>query len=342
MIYGPLLDKYGRKKPLLVGLCIYLVASLFCAYTKSADNLIILRFIQALGSCSGMVAGRAMVRDFYAPREAAKVFSLLMLVVGISPILAPSVGAFVLTHYEWHGIFIVLTLIALIILLGTIFILPESYKGNTALSLKPKHITQNYWEVFRNPLFLTYSLVGGIAASGLYAYLAGSPFVLQNLYGLSEAQYGMAFAFVASALILATQLNRFLLNHFSSETISKRACLFQATVGLIMLIITLSGGMSLSILIASIFLFLCGQGFIFPNTSALALTPFDKQAGSASALLGCMQMGFGAISSALVSILHNHTVIPMVSVMAGCSMLSLLIFLSFPKWLAKKSPLKII
>lgn len=331
LIYGPLLDKYGRKKPLIVGFLIYIIASILCAYTKEVNHLIFLRFMQALGSCSGMVASRAMVRDLFEPREGAKVFSLLMLVVGISPIVAPSVGAFVLASFDWHIIFIILAILAFIILLGVIFILPESYKGNKEMSLRPQHIISGFWRVFINPTFILYAAVGGFASSGLYAYLAGSSFVLQNLFGLSESQYGMVFGIVASSLIIATQFNRLLLNRWQSEDISKKASLFQAISGVLLVILALSGWINLYALIGLICLFLCAQGFIFPNTSALALAPFGKLAGSASALLGCIQMALGAITSALVSYFHNETVLPMVSVMCFGALVSFLIYTFLPK-----------
>ncbi|WP_223857654.1 multidrug effflux MFS transporter [Sphingobacterium micropteri] len=326
LIYGPLLDKFGRKKPLLIGLVIYMVASILCAYTKEPNHLIFLRFIQALGSCSGMVASRAMVRDIFEPREAAKVFSMLMLVIGISPILAPSVGAFVLTNFDWHIIFIILALLALLIFLGVIFILPESYQGNKKMSLHPKYIITDFWQVFRNPTFLLYAAVGGFASSGLYAYLSGSPFVLQQLFGLSEAQYGAAFALVASSLIVATQLNRVFLNKWNSEGISKKASLLQASVGILLVAITLVGGMNLYILLVLICLFLCSQGFIFPNTSALALAPFSRLAGIASALLGCIQMALGALTSASVSYFHNGSMVPMVAVMCASATIACVIY----------------
>ncbi|HLT86151.1 MAG TPA: multidrug effflux MFS transporter [Sphingobacterium sp.] len=326
LIYGPLLDKFGRKKPLLFGLVIYIVASILCAYTKEPDHLIFLRFMQALGSCSGMVASRAMVRDIFEPREAAKVFSMLMLVIGISPILAPSIGAFVLTNFDWHIIFVILAVLAFFILLSVIFILPESYQGNKEMSLRPRYIITDFWQVFRNPTFLLYAAVGGFASSGLYAYLSGSPFVLQRLFGLSEAQYGAAFALVASSLILATQLNRVLLNRWNSEAISKKASFLQASAGILLVIITLAGGMNLYILLGLICLFLCSQGFIFPNTSALALAPFGRLAGIASALLGCIQMALGALTSASVSYFHNGSMVPMVAVMFASASIAYLIY----------------
>jgi len=325
IIYGPLLDRFGRKVPLIVGLVIYIAASVSCALTNSADNLIVYRFVQALGSCGGMVASRAMVRDFFGPAESAKVFSMLMLVIGISPILAPTVGSFVMSHWDWHGIFVVLAFITTGILAAVIFYLPESQGPNPDLSLLPRPITRSYWQVFRNRQFITYAFAGGLASSGLYAYLAGSPFVMITLYGLNESQYGIVFALIASALITASQLNRYLLTKYSSAHIAKIALIVQSSIGLLLAGLCFAGHINLYILVALIFLFLGSQGFVFPNTSALALGPFSKLAGSASALLGSLQMACGALTSAMVSYFHNGTTVPMAAVMAGCASLAMLI-----------------
>ncbi|WP_164108000.1 MULTISPECIES: multidrug effflux MFS transporter [Sphingobacterium] len=327
IIYGPLLDRFGRKKPMIIGLIIYIIASVFCVFTKDIESLILLRFLQALGSCAGMVASRAMVQDYYEPREAARVFSLLMLVVAISPILAPSAGAFLMEHLDWHYIFITLCAIGTLIITGTVFFLPESYKGNPDFSLLPPAIIRQYWSVFINRTFISYCLIGAIASAGLYAYLAGSSFIIQELYGLSKKEYGLVFAFVASALILATQLNRWLLKRWTMSEISKIANMGQALVGLAMLLCLWTQTLDLQILIALVFGYLLCQGFIFPNTSAMALSPFKDTAGSASALLGCLQMGLGALSSGIVSLFHDGTETPMLLVMCSCACIALLIHL---------------
>lgn len=327
LIYGPLLDRFGRKKPLIIGLLIYIGTSLLCVFTRDIDSLILLRFLQALGSCAGMVASRAMVQDYYEPRESARVFSLLMLVVAISPILAPSAGAFLLEHFDWHYIFISLFAIGILIIIGTLFFLPESYKGNPDFSLLPPAIIRQYWGVFINRTFISYCLTGSIASAGLYAYLAGSSFIIQDLYGLSKKEYSVVFAFVASALIVATQLNRWLLKRWTMSEISRVANIAQALVGLAMLLCVWTHTINLQILTGLIFGYLLCQGFIFPNTSAMALSPFKHAAGSASALLGCLQMGLGALSSGIVSYFHNGTEAPMLLVMCSCACIALLIHL---------------
>lgn len=325
LIYGPLLDRYGRKKPLLIGLTIYIGATFLCIFTRDIEHLILLRFFQALGSCAGMVAARAMIQDYYEPREAARVFSLLMLVIAISPILAPSAGAFLMNHLDWHYIFVSLLVIGTFILLATYFKLPESYPGNKDFSLRPAAITKNFWTVFTNRTFLSYSMVGSIASSGLYAYLAGSSFVMQEQYGLTQSEYGLAFAFVASAMVVATQINRIILKRWTSPQISRIANIWQALVALVLFGFLVSDLLTFPIMLGLIFCYLLGHGFIFPNTSAMALSPFKTLAGSASALLGCIQMAIGAVTSGLVSFFHNNTAYPMICVMAVAAAGSLII-----------------
>jgi len=331
IIYGPLLDRFGRKRPLIVGLLIYIAASVGCALTQSADTLITLRFIEALGSCGGMVAARAMVRDYFPPTETAKIFSMLMLVIGISPILAPTLGGLIIHSLGWHAIFVLLSVITFFILLGVIILLPESSKPNPNVSLKPAPILKNFWEVFKNPDFLVYGIAGGTASSGLYAYLSGSPFVMMEIFGLNEKQYGWVFGFIAAGLITTSQINNFMLKYYRSEHIAKFALLAQAIVGITLLVLTLTNNANLYNVIILIFCFLACQGFVFPNTSALALNPFSVLAGSASALLGSIQLGIGAIASALVAALHNDTMLPMVGMMAACATISIAILLLAPK-----------
>lgn len=330
LIYGPLLDRYGRKTPLLVGLCIYVCSSIGCALIDSADSLVALRFVQALGSCAGMVSARAMVRDFFPPQEAAKVFSWLMLVIGVSPVLAPTIGSYIMQVGSWQGIFIVLAGVGIMVFIAVILFLPPAKQPDKSISLRPKAVIRTFLNVLSVRQFLSYAFAGALASSGLYAYLAGSPFVMTNLYGLTEKQYGFVFALIATALIIATQINRVLLNRVSSERIAKSALFLQCLLGVSMAVLTAVGWINLPLLITFIFLFLGCQGFVFPNTSALSLIPFKKLAGSASAMLGCIQMGMGAISSALVSYFHNLTAVPMTSIMALCALSSLLIIMTAP------------
>ena len=324
-LYGPLIDRFGRKRPLYFGLSVYLLTSVGCAMASSINALIVLRFLQALGSCAGMVTSRAMVRDLFAVKDNAKVFSLLMLVVGVSPIIAPTLGGYLTAALGWRYIFILLALIVAGILAGVYFTLPETRPPDTSLSLKPVPIIKNFVAVMKDPQFYTYAFTGAVASAGLYAYIAGSPYVFMELFKVSEKQYGWIFALVAMGLIGASQLNSVLLKAYESRQIIKVALLCQTVTGLLLFTGTATGLLDLFSTIFFIFIFLCCQGFTFPNSSALSLAPFSKNAGSASALLGGIQMSIGAFTSAVVSVLHNHTALPMTGVMACCATLSFII-----------------
>ena len=324
-LYGPLIDRFGRKRPLYFGLSVYLLTSVGCAMASSVNALIVLRFLQALGSCAGMVTSRAMVRDLFAVKDNAKVFSLLMLVVGVSPIIAPTLGGYLTAALGWRYIFILLALIVAGILAGVYFTLPETRPPDTSLSLKPVPIIKNFVAVMKDPQFYTYAFTGAVASAGLYAYIAGSPYVFMELFKVSEKQYGWIFALVAMGLIGASQLNSVLLKAYESRQIIKVALLCQTVTGLLLFTGTATGLLDLFSTIFFIFIFLCCQGFTFPNSSALSLAPFSKNAGSASALLGGIQMSIGAFTSAVVSVLHNHTALPMTGVMACCATLSFII-----------------
>ncbi|AEW00422.1 Bcr/CflA family drug resistance efflux transporter [Niastella koreensis] len=318
-IYGPLLERYGRKKPLYAGLTIYLLASLGCALAASVQALIALRLLQALGGCVGMVAARAMVRDLFEVKENAKVFSTLMLVVAVSPIVAPTAGGYVTAILGWRWVFALLMIVNAFILAGIYFLLPESKKPDPNFSLKPRPIIKSFTSIIVHPQFYTYALTASISAAGMYAYISGSPSVFMDLFHVSEKQYGWIFALIAMGLIGSSQINSVLLRTYTSEQIIRIALACQTFVGLVMVTLTLLGFSELFITIFLIFLFLCCQGFTFPNASALSLAPFGHNAGSASALLGGIQMSIGACTSALVSVFQNNTALPMTGVMACCA-----------------------
>lgn len=328
LFYGPLLDRFGRKKPLYFGIGLYLISSIGCTLAQSVESLILFRFLQALGGCVGMVAARAMIRDLFPVSEIAKVFSLLMLVIGVSPLLAPTMGGYITALLGWQYVFITLTIMSALILAAIHFALPESRKPDKTISLKPKPILKSYLKVLKHPQFLTYTLTGSIAASGLYAYIAGSPYIFMEIFKVTEQQYGWIFALIAVGIIGASQLNSILLRRFMSEDIIVAALLCQAATGILLVIGAWSGQTGLYSTIFLIFIFLCCQGFTFPNSSALALTPFSKNAGSASALMGSIQMALGASASIIVSVLNSRSAVPMTGTMAFCAVSSVLVLLA--------------
>lgn len=327
MLLGPLLDRYGRKRPLFGGLTIYILSSIGCAFAPTIEVLIVLRFFQAAGGCVGIVAPRAIIRDVFPVKESAKIFSMLILILGVSPIIAPTAGGYFTAHFGWHSIFIILSILTFLILLAVIFYLPESKQPDPTFSLKPRPILASFKKVITNPQFYTYSLTGAMASAGLYAYLAGSPFVFMDLYHVTGQHYGWIFALIAAGLITSSQLNNILLRKHTSGQIIRASLSLQCIIVLILVLGTYNSWLGLYGTITCIFFYLCCQGFSFPNSSALSMAPFTKEAGSASALMGSIQMALGAGASALVGFLSNGTAIPMTTVMAGCSVTAVIILM---------------
>lgn len=336
-IYGPLLERFGRKKPLYAGLIVYLFASIACAAAASVNSLILFRLLQALGGCAGMVASRAMVRDLFSVEENAKIFSTLMLVVAVSPIIAPTLGGYITSAFGWRYVFGALILVNVVIMIGVYFLLPESKKPDPGFSLAPSSIIKNFLSIIRHPEFYTYALTASVSYGGLTAYVSGSPNVFMELYHVSEKHYGWIFALISIGIIGASQVNTLLLRWHRSEQIVKIALFCQSMIGITAALLAFFAWGNLYLTIFFIFLFLACQGLIFPNASALSLASFGHSAGNASALLGALQMGIGAGSSALVSVLQNGTVLPMSGVMALTSFTALIVFLLGRRTLARRA-----
>ncbi|WP_158799464.1 multidrug effflux MFS transporter [Pedobacter sp. L105] len=323
LLYGPLLDRFGRKKPLYIGLILYIIASIGCAYATDINTLIFLRCVQAIGSCAAAVASIAMVRDLFPVSENAKVFALLMLVVGASPMIAPTVGGYVTTAFGWHSVFYVLMLLGIINLVASIFGLEDKYEPDLTISLKPKPILINFMTVVKEPQFYTYAITGGVAFSGLFAYVAGSPLLFMDIFAVKEETYGWIFAFLSIGLIGSSQLNTLMLKRYSSEQVIFAALTCQSITGVIFLAGSFNGWFGLPATIFLLFIFLSCLGFSSPNTSALSMAPFTKNAGSASALMGAVQMGLGTLASVGVSLFDTRSSLPMVAIMASTSLIAL-------------------
>ncbi|GAA0881156.1 multidrug effflux MFS transporter [Algoriphagus jejuensis] len=325
LFYGPLLDKYGRKKPLYIGLGIYVLASVGCALSQSVENLIVMRFLQAIGGCAGMVSAQAIVRDIFPVEKTAQALSLLTLVIAVSPMIAPTVGGFVTTFYNWHWVFIILAGLTLLIWLGAMTILPNGAEPDPEVSLKPSKVWKNYGIVLQNRQFLVYMLVGGLAGAAPLVYIVSSADVFMNIYQVSEQTYGWIFAILAFAMIGSTQLNHLLLNKYKSQQIINFSMHYQVFTGLLLIIGIFAQVLNVYALVGLMFLFLTAHGLNSPNTAALSLAPFARNAGSAAALLGSARMAIGGMVSGIVSMFHSGTAMPMVIGMAACSLAGFII-----------------
>ena len=325
LLYGPLLDRFGRKKPLFIGLMVYILASLGCVYVTDIDSFIFLRFIQAIGSCAATVASVAMVRDLFPVKDIPKVFSLLMLVLGLSPMLAPTIGGYVTQDFGWHIVFFILFCMGIAILIASQVGLPNSYKPDISISLKPKPIISNFLKVLKEPQFYTYAFTGAIAFSGLFTYVAASPIIFMDIYHVDAKTYGWIFAFMSVSFIGSSQLNSVLLKRFSSEQMIFAALILQSLITIVFLILSVNNLLGLYTTIVMLFLFLGCLGISNPNTAGLTMAPFAKNAGSASALMGAIQLGLGALASFAVGIFVKDSVAPMVLIMTVTTIIAFVV-----------------
>lgn len=325
LIYGPIIDRYGRIKPLIIGLIIFVIASLGCALSPDIYSLIILRLFLALGGCVGMVASRAIIRDRFDDDDIPKAYSSLILVMGVAPIIAPTIGGYISSSLGWEYIFYVLALIGLILIFVVKQFLQESKSRDLEVSLNFKKVSISYYKVLIHPEFLLNGIAGSLVMAGMFAYIAGSPFVFMELFGLDEKMYGWMFGLNAVAFIGGSQVNRLLLKRFKSPGLTYYISMASMILSLISLVLIFIFDLPLIAIQVFLFIFMLLSGILSPNTSAMAVTPFLKNAGVASALIGSLRMAFGAIASLTLSFLHNETYFPMLLFIIACSIGAFLI-----------------
>ncbi|MNP99840.1 Bicyclomycin resistance protein [compost metagenome] len=325
LLYGPLLDRFGRKKPLFIGTLVYILASLGCVFVADIDTFIALRFIQAIGSCAATVASVSMVRDLFPVKDIPKVFSMLMLVVGLSPMLAPTIGGYVTEYYGWHTVFFILMCIGIVILVAAQIVLPNTYEPDVSISLKPKPIIAEFISIIKVPQFYTYAFAGSIAFSGLFVYVAASPILFMDIFEVGPKIYGWIFAFMSLSFIIASQLNSLLLRKFTSEQMIFGALISQSVISVVFLVLVMNDILELYGTITMMFLFLACLGISNPNTAGLTLAPFSRNAGSASALMGAIQLGLGAFASFLVGVFVKDSMVPMVAIMTCTTVIAFII-----------------
>jgi MFS transporter, DHA1 family, multidrug resistance protein len=321
LFYGPFADRYGRKPPLYYGLTLYIAASAGCALAPGIGSLIGLRFLQAVSGCAGMVVARAVVRDLYDRQESARVFSLLLMVMGIAPVLAPLAGGFLLTWLGWRSIFWILALFGVACLLAVKFWLPETIPRDIA-RVPLSSALANYTGLLVDRRYVGYALSGGFGQAGMFAYISGSPFVFIDLYGVPAHAYGWLFGLNAVGIIAFTQANRRLLLRYDADLVLDKANLANFLFCLVLLTLVATNAAGLALILVPLFFVVSLRGLTFPNASAGAMAPFPEKAGSASALLGSVQFAIAAVASAAVGFFHNGTAVPMAAVMGTCGVLA--------------------
>jgi DHA1 family bicyclomycin/chloramphenicol resistance-like MFS transporter len=316
LVAGPISDTLGRRRPLLAGLAAYMATSLLCAFAPSVWVLLALRLVQGGAGAAGIVIARAIVRDLHEGVEAARFFAMLMLVAGLAPILAPIAGGQLLHVTDWRGIFVVLAAIGAALLLAAWWILAETlaegherHGGGLVATL---HV---FGGLLRDRPFMGYVLSAGLTFAAMATYISGSPFVLQDIHGVSPQLFSLLFAINAGGIMLASQLSRKLVAVHGPRRLLDAGVTIGAAGG-IGVLVSVVAGLGLGGLLPSLFVMVSSIGLVLPNSAALALADHPRTAGSASALLGLAQFAIGAVAAPLAGVAGSHTALPMAIVMA--------------------------
>ncbi|MFG3302667.1 multidrug effflux MFS transporter [Micromonospora chersina] len=320
-VTGPLSDRWGRRRPVLIGVVAYTVLALACAAAPSAPMLAAARFAQGLAGGMGVVVARAVVRDLYAGRDAAKYFSRLTLVFGVAPVAAPSVGSLVLRFGDWRAVFLTLAAIGLLLTVAVARRLPETLPAERRSTGGLATTARTMRSLAADRVYLGYALTQGFAFAGLFAYISGSSFVFQDVFGVSAVAFSLVFGLNALALVATGQANARLLDRFSPRRLLATALV----VGVVAAAGVLAGALagSLAVVAVALFAFVGSLGMVTPNSTALALDAHARHAGTAAALMGGVQSVVGALAAPLVGLGGEGSAVPMAVVLAVAAALSL-------------------
>jgi MFS transporter, DHA1 family, multidrug resistance protein len=315
LFYGPLSDRVGRRPAILLGCAVYVVASLACAFAPSIEWLVAGRFAQALGCCAGMVVARAVVRDRYDHRDSARIFSLLVLVLAVAPLVAPTVGGWLAMAFSWRAVFVALALFGAAVGTAVWFRLDESRSAATEAKARGESVLAAYVDLLKQRRLLGYTLVSACNGATLFSYIATAPDLVIDIWGFSQGQFSLIFSGIAVGVIGASQVNRQLLLHHSPDRILGVASLCAVVCGGFLLAVALADG-SKWLVLAGLFAALTSNGFIAANALAGALSVDPLRAGTTSGVFGAANFAFGALASASAAALHDGTPVPVAMVIA--------------------------
>jgi DHA1 family bicyclomycin/chloramphenicol resistance-like MFS transporter len=324
LVAGPLSDKLGRRPPLLAGVAGYTVASALCAIAPTVWTLAGLRFVQGATGAAGIVIARAIVRDTHEGTALVRFFSMLMLVTGLAPILAPVIGGQVLEVTTWRGIFLVLSGIGALLFAAALYGLRETLPPERRRDDGVRGTMRTMGALLRDRHFVGFALAGALSFGALFTYVAGSPFVLQDLYGASPQAFSAIFAINSIGIVSFGQLNGRLAGRVAPMTMLRIGVTAMAVAGCAVFAVVLIGSLPLIALLVPLWLLVANMGLVFPNTTALALAGHPEAAGSASALLGVLQFVIGALAAPIAGIAGTGAAVPMGAGIAALALLSLL------------------
>jgi len=331
LIIGPLSDSLGRRIPLMAGIALHMVASLVCLFAPNIEVLGAGRVLQGFGAAAAAVVAVAVVGDLYVDSAAATVMSRLILVLGVAPVIAPSLGAVVLLKASWHWIFAVLVVLAGLLFLLAALALPETLPTSHRRPLHVRSIVATYGELLRDFRFVTLVLVAALSMAGLFGYIAAAPFVLQGDYGLNQQSFALVFAAGAIILIGATQSNVVLLRRFAPQAIMLVALVVSVIAATVFVVLAVTGVAGLAGFLGPVLVILGGMGLVLPNAPAVALSRHHDAAGTAAALLGAAQFGLGAVTAPVVGMLgNNEFALALVMLVGSAIALAAMVFVGVP------------
>lgn len=320
LLSGPWSDAVGRRRPLLIGAGTYVAASLACAIAPTIATLVALRFVQGLAGAAGIVVARAVIRDLRSGAAAARLFAGLLLISGLAPILAPVLGGQLLVVIDWRGLFVALAGLGALMLVGTLLWIPESHPRALRRTGGLPDTLRVFGALLRGRRFVGCTLSSGLAFAAMFAYIAASPFVLQDIYSLSPAQFSAVFATNAIGIVMAGQISSRLIARLGPRPVLGAGVATGASGGVALLAVVALGGIGLVGVLAALFLVVASIGFVIPSATAIALEGDPATAGSASALLGLTQFAIGAVSAPLVGVAGTDTAVPMALVIVACGL----------------------
>ena len=323
LFYGPLSDRFGRRPLMLIGLGIFLVASIACALAPNIETLIAARFVQAIGACAGPVLGRTVVRDLYGPKDSARMLSYISAAMALAPLLGPVFGGWLSVIFSWRATFVFLETAA------TWRLLAESNLHPDPTAVQPRRILANYATLLRDTTYRGVLMCNGLAYAGMFAFISGAPFVFINLFGFSPQTMGLAFGLMVSGFITGTMSSGRLASRYGPDSILTAGVVIGSVGGAVMLLFAVTGWQHPVAIMVPMWLVTCGIGFIMPNATAIALAPWPTMAGAAASLMGFSQMALAAAFGIFVGHSFTDSTVPMAAAISagmGGSLISYLLW----------------
>lgn len=321
LLYGPVIDRYGRRGPLLFGMALYAASSLGLFFVGDIRLFVLLRFLQAVGGCAGMIVGRAVVQDLFDLEGAARLFSMMAVVQAIGPIAAPLLGGYVVTYLGWRSIFGLLCLLGAGSFVAVLAVLPESLPPDRRVPLDFRNVAGAFGALLRNRRFMTPCLAGGVAGAAMFAFIGGSPSVLMTLYGYNETRYGWLFAAIAVGMGLGGQAGKMLLSRLTPHRLLAAGIGVCALFGAVLLALTLAMGLPpFALFFAPLALSLVTCPIITANSAAIAMSESGDNAGCGSSLVGVAAFGIGGLVVTTTGLLDNGTAVPMTGMIFLCGL----------------------